>query len=327
MNNETGESSSQSLQGWFRSDKLGDIWAQLRFMGFKQPLVEDTEQAINEFQKNHDKTLSRLKDQEVTLFRASGLPSITARYRESIPNSESIGTFEICLEERGVVSPVYHVRLMELSVNQKPTLVITAIQRYTDEHLTTVGKPHLYKGKNGTIQGIPSLEDKNPQRYSQYREETRLINKIERALNLEFPEICFLTVLAFAKANGNRQIMLTPYARQLSVCRNKEFEKLQATFNKPVDKIRITNIYDPLAERFGLKKDPDFEDWWVLKGNPDDISLTLPESIYQKLNPVLRGIAQNAFSRFSEILPYEQGQGAQDESLYQGRKQMKKPKK
>jgi hypothetical protein len=262
--------------------QTSEIWQRYRQM--RLPL-----KAVTESMDNHYSAWKALKEREFTVIGVQGLPELTARYRTSVRNSESIATLELCLRQGDTVSPVFDVRLLEATVNDEPTVAITALQRYTNEELRTVNKPFESKKSSAIL----SLKDADTQRYQEYTKETQQIDKLEKALGLDLSTIGVIVAAAFAQARGARQLLLIPYAKQFEIAQHL----------KAQDEFAIENNYDTTAEKLGFKDNAtEFKGWHGLKANDGVRTVTIPEEKIKQLGEIAQGIGQVTLNNFTQAL-------------------------
>lgn len=293
------------LESW--TGKSGyDTGYQLHDIGIKPPLTETDDPLDCVIQARyaalqHIENLEKLTGKEITIFKAEGLPELVIRYRTSIKGeTEGIATIELCLKEDDKVSPIFHTRLLEFPAMGRDSLVVTAMQRYTNEKLDTVEKP-FYTGRQlgklsmgEPVVGKEPLRVSDPKRYDEYKNETRQIAQLERHIGENMETICLLTAVAFARSKGDRQIISTTYENQYWIRLHKGLGDL--------DDISVQNNYDPAATRLGFELEATTKNWWILKDDIGGRSPTIDQDHLNDLNAAAIGIAQKTFAGFNEAL-------------------------
>lgn len=227
-------------------------------------------------------------------------PGLLVSYFSSLRNSEAIATLNFALRFNKRPHQFFHVRFLEANINQKPSLIILAMQRYTDDSMSPLEKP-LYtytrlvkKNKGESIEPILPLKTSNPKRYAEYNQTTLQMTKLEKECAEKFPLVALLSTIAYAKARGCQQFFLTTYDNQAEVKRHR---RIKADF-PGVDTFEIPNVYDPTAVAIGMTQ---VGNWWKLE-TASSHSLTIPEKQFQALSPTVKGIAQAAFAGFNQLL-------------------------
>lgn len=283
----------------WRPDSMGQsgsFIADLRKMGFLTPkkLLSNEYKAAQNIAINHDENMKQIGGKEIVIFEDDTSPSLLVRYRESIKGyTESPATLEICLSEQGTVSPVYHISVFETVVNGLPTVVISALQRYKDEKLSTAEKPYIYPDIHGVTHRVPPLKEVDPRRYEEYQKESYKLEKLERKLEAPMPVIGSLVALAYARSKGAKQFILIPYQNQVWV---KKHEQLK-------DNVVVPNVYDPTAHTLGMEPLPENNGLWSLRVGPNEAMVTMPEEYYNSLPLSAKGIAQRSLDGFTKIQP------------------------
>ena len=233
-------------------------------------ITAEVPEAVAQFTKNHADNLEKLEHNDISLARLDNDGQITAIYKTSNGLHESIATIQIDFSQNGVSVPAFQARFMELEVNGQPTLVVTALQKYTDEEAT-----------------IARLKKENPKRLEKLTKDSALLEKVEHKFGFKFETLALLTVLALAKAKGEKQALLVPYEYQLW----KQFHEN----NK--DGVVIPNVYDPIAKLVGMRRSSEVNSWWMLRNNgPVSVDAGI------KVSPLEMASAQNAYSRMIELL-------------------------
>ena len=248
---------------------------------------------VEEMVDRHQKALALLDEKEIILFdgvrerRDLHLPSLLVRYDRTFNASEAIATIEFGIpksEDPYEDNTVLEMRLMQATVAEKPTTLVTAVQRFTDSDRSTVSKP--YARSDGFE---ASLRERLPDRYKTFTEEGKQIDHIERKLLSGEKSIYKLGALigfAFAIACGDQQFLMVPHNLQLSLQNNLAKGRV---FTFPIN-------YDDLAMSIGLDHNQDFGEWWGIMA--DEKGLRLPIEIYNGLTEGERMLFERAIYAF-----------------------------
>lgn len=234
--------------------------------------------------EEHLELLAKIGGKNFLIFSTTSLPRVSVRYRTSLRgNSEGIGTLQF--EFYG--KPIFHARLMWLRDADYEGMVVLALQRYTDEKMTTVEKPYITSPNDLSIVAeAPSLKDSNPERYSEYLLETKQIKRFEMVTGTPFQHVVLATCLSLAKATGEKRVYLTEYNNQYWV----------KVHQRRGDGTVVPNIYDSSAQVFGMEDSELLPGFWELGGESGEI--TFPEASKAIENPTLNAIAQSAYASF-----------------------------
>lgn len=242
--------------------------------------------------EKHIQLMRQIGNKEFVIFRDISFPSISFRYRDSIPSgSEGISTIELGLklDKDTISNPIFHSRFMRFDHKGSSYFAITALQRYTDERLSPVAKPffsteELQKIRLGiSVKGLDPIKVKDPHRYGRYQKETAQINRLEEALGISIPDIAFTICAALAKACGDERLLLSSYQNQLWV---KEH-------NRDSDHTEVPNFYDPTADFFGLSMATDLLGFYEIDGRNGGI--TFLNHSRASDNYQIKAIAQSAY--------------------------------
>ena len=243
-------------------------------------------QAI-EILRNHKVLLDRTQSRAIDLLSIPGVADLSLGYRTSLRGmAEAIGTLELCLKKGDVFAPIYHLRMHEYTINEVPSLVIYAIQRYTDESFATVEKP--LRHNNMVSERNPILKVHSPQRYKEYQAETKIIETIEKTIEAPLPLLMVASACALAKSQGERQVVMIPYEKQMYVAWHEH------------DTTLVPNVIDPAAQQLGFVKSTELGSMWLLRGEADDRAITLSRETMKKLSPAVLAASQSVFDGFNQ---------------------------
>lgn len=278
--------------------------------GFTRPLINNDGDSLEAWDlvkqaaENHISNL-QIERKHIDLFpQLDSFPRLLTFYRRSLDGSEAIATLCFGFKYKESGWDVFHARFMECDIKGKPTLVIMALQRYTNSTMTPVNKPYYFTdsleriNKGERVERILPLKDKYPEDLNRFRKHTRALEKIERQVGVNFPLIAAIVTLAFAKARGNKQVLMTSFDNQYWVRKHQRNKLIAPDY----DEFDIPNNYDPTAVALGMRRYKEYGDWWVLKDESDDYLVTIPQATYNNLPPSLKGIAQVAFDGFNSLL-------------------------
>jgi len=302
----TNEAFLDRLGGWVGGSKYAEMnaWQLLSNAGVAELLEGNDLLGLRSVIKDAvDQHVSadQITNRQVDLLMENpNYPGLLVSYFSSLRSSEAIATLSFALKFNKLPHQFYHVRFLEANINQKPSLIVLAMQRYTDDSMPPLEKP-LYtharlvkKSRGEQIEPMLPLKTSNPDRYAKYNQTTLQMTKLEKECATKFPFIALLSTIAYGKARGCEQVYLTTYDNQLEV---KHHRRIKTDF-PGVDSFEIPDVYDPTAISLGMTQ---VGNWWQLETTPCQ-SLTIPERQYQALSPTVKGIAQAAFAGFNQLL-------------------------